>query len=300
VKPATCAVLALAAIATLGARGARAQLPLMGTADDGKPIGISADNGIEWQQNNRVYIARGHATATRGQDKVVADTLSAYYRPVGGSAAPQAGKGGGTAAFSGGSTEIYRLVADGNVRFSTPTETLSGSHAVYDVDTKVLLVTGNDLRLVTPHETITARDSLEWNDAKETGVARGDAVAARSDRRVRADVLTATFEKLPKGGLSIATIDANGHVVLTTPGQIARGDTGVYSVVSGIATLSGNVRLTRGENELRGRYAVVNLKTNVSRLLAAPPGEHVAGEQTPRVEGLLVPRQNSPATGPRR
>ena len=34
--------------------------------DNNKPITIEADHGIEWQQNNRVYIARGHAKATRG------------------------------------------------------------------------------------------------------------------------------------------------------------------------------------------------------------------------------------------
>lgn len=307
-KRATGAVLALVAFGAMGSFGAKAQLPLLGTADNGKPIAITADDGIEWQQNDRVYIARGHATATRGQDTVVADTLSAYYRPVAGAEATHGGSGagtapapaaknGGTEPLTGGSTEIYRLVADGNVRFTTPTDTLTGDHAVYDVDTKLLVVTGKDLRLVTPRETITARDSFQWNDATETGVARGNAIATRADRRVRADVLTAHFDKQPNGGMQIATINADGNVVMTTPGQIARGSTGVYNANTGTATLSGNVRLTRGENELRGRYAVVNLNTNVSRLLAAPPGERIAGEHATRVEGLLVPRQNPQATG---
>jgi lipopolysaccharide export system protein LptA len=48
--------------------------------DNGKPIRIEADNGIEWQQAKRIYIARGNATATRGQTSVRADTLYAYYR----------------------------------------------------------------------------------------------------------------------------------------------------------------------------------------------------------------------------
>ncbi len=74
----------------LGVPGAFAQLPLIGTQDNGKPIDIAAEDGIEWQQNNHVYIARGHAKATRGDDTVVADTLYAYYRPV----APDAARAG--------------------------------------------------------------------------------------------------------------------------------------------------------------------------------------------------------------
>ncbi|MBV8653050.1 MAG: hypothetical protein JO255_16420, partial [Alphaproteobacteria bacterium] len=34
--------------------------------NDHRPLDIEADNGIEWQQNNEVYIARGNAKATRG------------------------------------------------------------------------------------------------------------------------------------------------------------------------------------------------------------------------------------------
>ena len=57
-----------------------------------KPLNIEADNGIEWQQNNRLYIARGNARATRGQATVFADTLMAFYRPVCGPEAREAEK----------------------------------------------------------------------------------------------------------------------------------------------------------------------------------------------------------------
>jgi lipopolysaccharide export system protein LptA len=50
--------------------------------DSGKPISITADKGVEWQQSNQVYIARGNAKATRGETSVSADTLYAYYGPA--------------------------------------------------------------------------------------------------------------------------------------------------------------------------------------------------------------------------
>lgn len=57
------------ALAPLPARPQNFGLGLT-TQDNNKPISIEADQGIEWQQNNRVYIARGHAKATRGQATV--------------------------------------------------------------------------------------------------------------------------------------------------------------------------------------------------------------------------------------
>ena len=279
----------LALVAGLAlAPAAHAQMPLLGGAgDNAKPIGIEAQNGIEWQQNNHLYIARGHATATRGDNKVTADTLTAFYRPD--PAHPPAVTKAGNDPTAGGSTQIYRLEAHGHVIFTNPNEIMTGDDGVYDIDSATLVVTGKGLKIVTPRDTITARDSLEWYDQKQIGVARGNAVAVRADRRVRGDVLTAQVEKQANGQSHISRIDASGNVLVSSPGEVARSDVGVYNLDTGIATLTGHVRLTRGDNVLRGRYAVVDLNTNVSRLLSAPPGSQVAGSDT-KVEGLIVPR----------
>src|SRR4051794_40471798 len=67
----------------LAAAAALAQAPGQPAgAAENLPIQIQADNGIEWQQNARVYIARGNATAIRGTAEVHADTLIAHYRDV--------------------------------------------------------------------------------------------------------------------------------------------------------------------------------------------------------------------------
>jgi lipopolysaccharide export system protein LptA len=187
-----------------------------------------------------------------------------------------------------GSTEIYRIEADGNVRVKTETQTVFGDHGVYDLDTATAVVTGKHLRLITPRDVVTARDSLEWYDIKQIAVARGDALSVRDDtKRLAGDVLTAQVVKPPDGPSRISRIDAQGHVVVTTINEIARGATGVYNVDSGIATLAGGVTITRGDNEMRGQYGVVDLNTNVSRLLSSPPGDLT--RRAP-VQGLVVPR----------
>jgi lipopolysaccharide export system protein LptA len=281
----------------------------LGGEDSGKPINIEAENGVEWQQNNRVYIARGNAKATRGQTSVTADTLYAYYRPPQ-PRAPVPASGGPAPPKSesaDGSNQIYRLEADGHVVFSTPTQNAYGDHAVYDVDQTMLVMTGKNLKIVTPQDVVTARDSLEWYDQKQLGVARGDALAVRQapaqkslrgdapaepqgtgQKSIRGDVLIAEISKPANQPSKISKIDAQGHVILISQDEIAHGDSAVYNLDTGIATLTGSVSLTKGENELRGQYGVVDTNSNVARLLPGPPSVQLTGPR-PRVEGLLVP-----------
>jgi lipopolysaccharide export system protein LptA len=281
----------------------------LGGEDNGKPINIEAENGVEWQQNNRVYIARGNAKATRGETTVTADTLYAYYRPpqpnslVPASGGPVPPK----SESADGSNQIYRLEADGHVVFSTPTQNAYGDHAVYDLDQTLLVMTGNNLKIVTPQDVVTARDSLEWYDQKQLGVARGNALAVRQgpaqksvrgdaptqgqdrgQKSIRGDVLIAEMSKPANQPSKISKIDAQGHVILTSLDEIAHGDTAVYNLDTGIATLSGSVTLTKGENEMRGQYGVVDTNNNVARLLPAPPSAQLTGPPQ-RVQGLLIP-----------
>src|SRR5262249_53976451 len=189
-----------------------------------------AEQGIEWQQNAQVYIARGKAKVARGGVTLNAETISAYYRPTA-KAAGEAPKTD-TAGFGGnlgGGTEIYRVVAETGVRIATATQTVYGERATYDLDQARIVVTGNNLRLETPQDVVTARDSLEWYDQKQLAVARGDAVAAREAKRIRADVLVAQVVHPPGESARIGRVDAHGNVFISTLNDIARGSSGVYN-----------------------------------------------------------------------
>ena len=59
-----------------------------------------------------------------------------------------------------------------------------------------------------------------------------------------------------------------GHVSVRTATETVTGDRAVYTPDSGIARLVGNVRITRGQNQLNGAEADVNLRTGISRLIS--------------------------------
>lgn len=260
-----------------------------------KPISIEADQGLEWQQTNHVYIARGHATAKRGNGTITADTLTARYRPVAKAPGSAAQTDAGKSDMLDSGTQIYLVEADGHVELSGgDNQHAYGDHGTYDVDAGTMVLTGKDLRLITKQDTVTARDSLEWHDKEQLAVARGDAVAIREGKHIRADVMTAEVTRDDKGNQHISRIDAQGNVTVTSQDQTGRGDSGVYNVDTGITTLIGHVKLTRGQSELRGQYAVVDLNKSIYRLLGSPPSETLTSSRPTRVEGLFVPRQQQP------
>jgi lipopolysaccharide export system protein LptA len=307
----------------------------------GGPVEVTSDDGMEWRQNEQVIIAKGNAQAVRGTVTVTADQLIAHSRKKAGtagapgtpatpaaapapgvaatpalSAAPAPGVAGApppAATADTGNNEIYRLEAEGHVHIFTATDQAFGDHAVYDIDQAVLVMTGHDLHIITPQQTMSARDVMEYWSQKHMAVGRGNAVVNTNDgRRLTADVLVgytadpnappgpvqkvaatpgppkAGADPLSSAGGKLQRVDAFGHVEVRTATEIIHADKGVYMPDTGIARLGGNVHLTRGQNQLNGDEALINLRTGVSTLTRTPGH---------RVEGLVVPNDASQGGG---
>lgn len=257
---------ALALAAAIAAYSAANAQTLGFAAGGDAPIHIEADSGIEWQRANQLYLARGNARASQGESIVEADRLIAYYRPN-----------------EDGENEIYRIDADQNVRILSRSEVATGDKAVYDVFNGVLVLTGEQVRLDTSQDTIMARDSLEYYEKRRLAVARGDALAIREDRRLKADVLMAHFRQA-EGAVSreanLERIEAVGNVLISTPGEIVLAERGDYDLDSGLAQLTGGVKITRGDTQLNGERAEVDLNSGLSRLLS--DGDRVRGVFLPK------------------
>ncbi len=261
------------------------------------PIQITASQGIEWRQADQEVIATGNAKAVRGGVTVTADQLIAHYRKKTGDASATAPAAADPeSALDSGSTQIYELDAIGHVHIFSATDSADGDHAVYSLDSAVLVLTGAHLKLTTPHDVITAKNSIEYYSVKRQAVARGDAlIVADNGRSIAADVIVGYLappagpaaaqvagqppDMLGQAG-KLQKVDAIGHVEIHTPNQTATGDSGVYLPDRGLARLGGNVHIISGPNVLSGSDAVVNMKTGIATLLASPGGQ-VTGTITP-------------------
>ena len=303
---ACCAALLLFAAAT--APRALAQ-PI--DLSHGGQITVTAVGGFDWDQKAQTVTAYKEAQAVRGNVTVTADRLIAYYRKKAGAQAKPVAAGPGTGDDTG-ANEIYRLQATGHVHIFTATDQAFGDHAVYDIDQGVLVLTGHALRLTTPTDVLTARDSMEYWPPTRMSVGRGDAVVTTNDgRRIRADVLVgysappagkgapaapAASQKPAKAPAANADpiqsagklqkVNAFGHVVVRTRTETVTGDRGVYVPDTGIARIVGNVHITRGQNQLNGAAAIVNMHTGLATMTEDPGA---------RVQGLIVPNESNAA-----
>jgi lipopolysaccharide export system protein LptA len=294
-------LLVLAALIAALAAGSPARAQGIDFANQqGLPVEVYADNGMELSQDAKTMIARGNARAIRGRVTVSADTLIAHYRdkrPATGDAkvaaaapkpatTPAAAKSS-TSEDATGSSEVWRLEAEGHVVIFTDTQRAYGDHADYNIDDQVVVLTGKDLRMTTPNDLVTARDSLEYWEKTQQAVARGNAVATQGDKKIRADTLVADYGQDENKRTVLRHATGFQHVVITTPTEIVTGDRTDYDPQSGIVTVTGAVKMTRGQNQLDGEYGVVNLNTGISRLFPTAPGGVATGHD--RVKGLLVP-----------
>lgn len=256
--------------------------------DPDKPIEVYAERGIEWQQDDKLFIARGSAQAKQGDVEVFADELIAHYRDR-----------------DDGGTDVYRVDALGNVTIKSEGETATGSGAVYDFETAVLVIEGAPVTLQTEDSTVTAYDTIQYWEEDKVAVAEGNATATRDDQTLTADTITARFKEAAEGAGpdsrsgELSRIEAYGNVRLETKANIVLGDRGRYDLDSGIATLDGNVRITSDRNQLSGGFAVVDTNRDVSTLYKSAQEAGVPGPSSgPRVRALLVPRPKGVTESP--
>jgi len=313
--------LLVAAVLLVGTAAARAQgIDL----SSGGPVNVTAAGGFEWREAQQEVVATGDARAVRGTVTVLADTLIAHYRkkapapgapppPTTAAAAP--GTPGGP---DSGADEVYRLEADGHVRIVTPTDESLSDHAIYDIDQSVLLLTGHAMKLTTPQDVLTAKDSMEYWSQKHMAVGRGHALVVTSDgRRLSADTLVAYTTapaatpgaakpaapvaqasaapggKPPADPLAssgkLQRVEAYGNIEIRTVADTVFGDRGVYLPDTGLARVVGHVRITHGQNQLNGPAADVNMKTGVAHIISDPAS---------RVQGLIMPNDTGAAASP--
>lgn len=292
----------------------------------GGPTEVTATDGIEWRQADQVVIAHGTAKAIRDGVTVDADRLLARYRPRGGAtAAPATGENPASSSEIWRFEADGRVqISTATDRAAGDRAIYDIDQAVMVLTGRDLWMTTQDSRITardsleywTPRRmavargaaVVTTQDGRRMQGDTIVGYflenapeppARGARPAAPArPAPAQAGAQSATLAGAPTGGPAappgagskLDRVEAFGNIEIRTTTEIVRGDRAVYSPVSGIARVLGNVRITRGENQLNGQEAIVDLTANTARLVASPGA---------RVQGLIVPNSEQPAAGPR-
>lgn len=238
------------------------------------PLEITADGSLEWFRGEQKLIARGNAKAAQETSSIEAQTLSANYRDG-----------------VEGRFEISEMTAEENVIIRSQSSTAYGDKATYNITDNLAVMTGDDLRMISADQVVTAQDRFEYHVTKGKLIAIGNAVASRPNKKggkdqLSANKMSAIFKENAKGERVLKTLEAKGNVVINTPAEKITGTYGVYNADTNIAKIKGGVTITRGPNILEGSHAEVDLNTNISRIFS--------DEQTNngRVKAVFYPGSN--------
>lgn len=273
-----------ALLVTLGASLAMAQTTPAQNSKE--PIEITADQSLEWHRNNKKFIARKNAQAVQGDVSINAATLTADYIEG-----------------EGQSMKINRVQADNDVRIRSRDSDAYGDKAIYEIDKGYAELTGNDLRLVSPDQTVTARDKFEYWVVEGKLIAIGNARLIRKNEQgetntLDADTITAYLKEDANGKRVLDRMVAVGNVVITTPTETLTGARGTYEAGSNTAEISENVVIKRGPNILEGSKATVDLNTSISRMFGGGRTGRVKATFFPGSEKKDQPTSTSPVPAP--
>ncbi len=209
------------------------------------PVEIKANEALEWDSQSKEYRARGGASAVQNNASITADEMVAEYQDDGKE-----------------QTSVSRMTATGNVLLTRDDITGTAQKVTYDMNTQLVVMTGNNLRLTAPNKTVTARDRLEYDMKNGVLKAIGNAVIVSEDKQLTADFVEAKLDQ----NNQLTSADARGSVIITTPKETAKAARATYDARSNIAQLFDQVMITQGQNTITGSRAEINLNTNISRM----------------------------------
>jgi lipopolysaccharide export system protein LptA len=223
-----------------------------------RTIEVTADQGLEWDKTQKLYIARGNARLTRGRTSIAAGILRAWYRDDG--------------SLRG---QVFRVEAEGDVRITRGDLVATGGRGTYDTDKHIGRLTGAGLAASSGDARLSATDFIELHDDRRVVVARGGVRLVRPGEELRAALLTLHFEPVETGGRGrtrLARVQAEGDVRISSCAGTVQANRVVYDPRSGDARLSGDVRLMRGNDRLEGAEAEINTRDGSMRVTSAPRG----------------------------
>lgn len=234
--------------------------------DSGK-VEILADQTLEWHRNEKLFIARGNASASHNGSIVYGDILSAFYSDA-----------------AGKNLDIKRLTAKGNVRIESRDGVAYGDRIDYDAENQSAVMTGERLLMRSDKQEVSASEKFEYDVVGGKLTAKGNAMVNSHGNSLSADTIAAVFEE-KDGKRILKSASAAGNVVIKTEGEILYGDRGVYTAGNNTAEITGNVRIERGKSVIKGDRGTVDLSTNISRLYGGDAGDGELG----RVHGVFFP-----------
>lgn len=240
---------------------------------NGEPVEIYAEQGIEWHKNDNKYLAIGNAIAKSGKMSVNSDRIEAFYEE---------------SDNSGMDIKLVKahrnvVVTDENLKI------VGGKLAEYNLRKDYFSIFGKNLILTSQENKLESNNKMEYWRTKGVAIASGKAKAQKGNEfKIEAEKLVWYLNENDKK-IEVKKIFGFDNVSIYTNNEVAFSDKALYNKESGICKLFGNVKLQKGDSFLTGDYAEVDLNKGISKLLPAPNFDKLNEN---RVRALIDKKQN--------
>lgn len=240
---------------------------------NGEPVEIYAEQGIEWHKNDNKYLAIGNAIAKSGKMSVNSDRIEAFYEE---------------SDNSGMDIKLVKahrnvVVTDENLKI------VGGKLAEYNLRKDYFSIFGKNLILTSQENKLESNKKMEYWRTKGVAIASGKAKAQKGNEfKIEAEKLVWYLNENDKK-IEVKKIFGFDNVSIYTNNEVAFSDKALYNKENGICKLFGNVKLQKGDSFLTGDYAEVDLNKGISKLLPAPNFDKLNEN---RVRALIDKKQN--------
>lgn len=265
---------------------------------------VDAEKKIVFDEEKNLSIAMGNAIARKGDTTLRAPLIKVYFK----------GKGK--------ERTIHHIEAmeessgsDCTVILENPSGRVQTKYLLYTAQDEMLHARGGRSTLQTPSYFLEA-DRICYSHSSFKGHADGKALFRDADKTLYADHITAYFENDPdkaatatataadaetkddseeikktpsanplglnQGSLRLKKAYAKGNVVLIRDPQIARSTSAVYDATSGLAELTGNVKIEDGKNFGTGDRAIFDTRSKKAFFVRTQPCARVRLMVTPK------------------
>ena len=243
-------------------------------------IHLTADERVEWHQNEQKMVAVGNAVATKKDMNIKADKMTAFY---------ESSKKEGEQARS----NIRNVLATGHVVMSASSAKAYGDTMDYDLIKDIMILKGTpSAKIVTQdNKTINAADNITYYPSQNKAVALGNVTAQDGENTVYADKMISYFTKNQQGQSELEKVEIysdNNEVKIVNKQATVTGERGIYLPQINKVRLYNNVVINQDGNILKGDYAETDLKTGISRVLS----DKKSGK---RVSGIFIEKEKNTA-----
>ena len=253
-------------------------------------VHLTADERVEWHQNEQKMVAVGNAVATKQDMNIRADRMTAFY---------ETSKKGGEKARS----NIRDVHAVGGVVMTSPNAKAYGDTMDYDLIKDEMILRGKPVsKIVTnDNKTITATESITYYPSQDKAVALGDVVAKDPENTIYGNKMISFFTKNAQNQTELDKVEIysdTNQVKIVNDQATVTGEWGVYLPKINKVRLYKHVVINQEGNILNGDYAETDLKTGISRVLSdKKSGKRVSGvfiEKDKEAEKNNAPQKKQP------